>query len=104
MSAGGMYDGKLQFLVQCFQNQVSCNTEYISYSLERQLASLCRRHRIDPSTAGRRFSKRLGQYFQTKYTHSCGTPISTSPSTLANLEPWLFINYEKGSQGTLLLA
>ena len=49
LSAGGMYDGKLQFLVQCFQNQVSCNTEYISYSLERQLASLCR-HRIDPST------------------------------------------------------
>ena len=50
LSASGMYDGKLQFLLQCFQNRVSCNTEYISYSLERQLASLCQRHTIDPST------------------------------------------------------
>ena len=33
--------GNYNFL-QCFQNQVSCNTEYISYSLERQLASLCK--------------------------------------------------------------
>ena len=47
---GGMYAGKLQFLLQCLQNRVSCNTQYISYSLERQLASLCDKHRIDPST------------------------------------------------------
>ena len=49
ISASGMYEGKLQFLLQCFQNRVSCNTEYISYSLERQLASLCQRHKIHPS-------------------------------------------------------
>lgn len=47
---GGMYAGKLQFLLQCLQNRVSCNTQYISYSLERQLASLCHKHGIDSST------------------------------------------------------
>ena len=47
---GGMYAGKLQFLLQCTQNQVSCNSQYISYSLERQLASLCKTHKIEPST------------------------------------------------------
>lgn len=46
----GMYAGKLQFILQCSQNQVSCNSQYISYSLERQLASLCQMHEIDPST------------------------------------------------------
>lgn len=36
-----MYAGKLQFMVQGLEKTVSCNSQYISYSLERQLVALC---------------------------------------------------------------
>ena len=49
-ASDGRYAGKMQFLLQCLQNRVSCNSQYISYSLERQLATLCERYEIDPST------------------------------------------------------
>ena len=35
------YAAKLQFIVQGMQKTVSCNSQYISYSLERQLFELC---------------------------------------------------------------
>lgn len=44
------YAGKLQFLMQCLSSSVSCNTNYISYSLERQLADLCDKCDITPNT------------------------------------------------------
>ena len=37
------YAGKLQFLMQSLRQSVSCNTSYISYSLERQLHNLCKK-------------------------------------------------------------
>ena len=35
------YAAKLQFIVQGAEKTVTCNSQYISYSLERQLADLC---------------------------------------------------------------
>ena len=44
------YAGKLQFLMQGMVSSVSCNTSYISYSLELQLHDLCQHFKISPST------------------------------------------------------
>ncbi len=44
------YAGKLQFLIQGMDKTVSCNTHYISYSLERQLIELCKKLNISKST------------------------------------------------------
>ena len=44
------YAGKLQFMVQGMDKTVSCNTHYISYSLERQLIELCKKLNISEST------------------------------------------------------
>ncbi len=40
------YAAKLQFIVQGAEKTVTCNSQYISYSLERQLADLCSERRI----------------------------------------------------------
>ena len=44
------YAGKLQFMVQGMEKTVSCNSHYVSYSLERQLIELCKKLNIDEST------------------------------------------------------
>ena len=49
----GRYAGKLQFLMVGMGQTVSCNTQYISYSLERQLTALCEEYEI---SAGDRVS------------------------------------------------
>ena len=41
------YAAKLQFIVQGVEKTVTCNTQYISYSLERQLSELCKVRYID---------------------------------------------------------
>ena len=41
------YAAKLQFIVQGIRKTVTCNTQYISYSLERQLSELCEDRNID---------------------------------------------------------
>ena len=41
------YAAKLQFIVQGMEKTVTCNTQYISYSLERQLSELCEDRKID---------------------------------------------------------
>ena len=46
----GRYAGKLQFLMLGMVKTVSCNTQYISYSLERQLSVLCKKYGITPKT------------------------------------------------------
>ena len=50
LSADDNYAGKLQFMVQGLKETVSCNSHYISYSLERQLIELCKKLCIDRST------------------------------------------------------
>ena len=44
------YAAKLQFMVQGLQRIVTCNSQYISYSLERQLSELCTERKIDSNT------------------------------------------------------
>ena len=50
MNDRGRYAGKLQFLMLGMVKTVSCNTQYISYSLERQLSVLCKKYGITPKT------------------------------------------------------
>ena len=51
------YAAKLHFIVQGMKRSVTCNTQYISYSLERQLADLCRDRNITESFPLERLSK-----------------------------------------------
>ena len=46
------YAGKLQFIIQGMSDHktVSCNSHYVSYSLERRLIELCAKLKIDEST------------------------------------------------------
>ena len=44
------YAGKLQFMIQGMNKMVSCNSHYVSYSLERQLLELCTKLKINEST------------------------------------------------------
>ena len=40
------YAAKLQFIVQGLETTVTCNSQYVSYSLERQLVEVCRDRKI----------------------------------------------------------
>ena len=44
------YAAKLQFMVQGMTKTVTCDTQHVSYSLERQLVELCNELRIDATT------------------------------------------------------
>ena len=44
------YAAKLQFIVQGMTKTVTCNTQHVSYSLERQLDELCRERNINAET------------------------------------------------------
>ncbi len=50
LTADEKYAGKLQFMVQGLEKTVSCNSHYISYSLEHQLLELCKNLSINRST------------------------------------------------------
>ena len=43
------YAAKLQFMVQGMRKTVTCNSQYISYSFERQLVAVCKERKIDAS-------------------------------------------------------
>ena len=60
----GLYDGKLQFLLQCLNETVSCNSNYISYSLEAQLADLCSMRDIKPTTRVTTLVDKWDDYFK----------------------------------------
>ena len=49
-TADEKYAGKLQFMIQGMSETVSCNSHYVSYSLECQLLELCTELNIDEST------------------------------------------------------
>lgn len=50
VDVGDEYAGKLQFLLQGMVTTVSCNSRYISYSLEQQLQEQCAKLNISSST------------------------------------------------------
>lgn len=45
------YTAKLQFIVQGIAKTVTCNSQYVGYSLERQLIDICRERNIDRNTS-----------------------------------------------------
>ena len=60
------YAAKVQFMVQGLQKSetVTCNRQYISYSLERQLVELCHERKIDASIPLVRLTKRWNKIFR----------------------------------------
>ena len=62
----GPYAAKVQFMVQGLQKleTVTCNRQYISYSLERQLVELCQDRDIDASISLVRLTKRWNTIFK----------------------------------------
>ena len=50
VTADKKYAGKLQFMVQAMKETVSCNSHYVSYSLECQLIELCDKLKINEAT------------------------------------------------------
>ena len=58
------YAGKLQFMVQGLEKTVSCNSHYISYSLERQLVILCDKLNISASTPTEKIVEKWNTLFK----------------------------------------
>ena len=58
------YAAKLQFIVQGLATTVTCNSHYISYSLERQLVEVCRERKIDIDTPLDDLIKKWGRLFK----------------------------------------
>ena len=50
-SMDDQYAAKLQFIVQSLEKTVTCNSQYVSYSLERQLIAICKERKIDSETS-----------------------------------------------------
>ena len=58
------YAAKLQFIVQGLETTVTCNSQYVSYSLERQLVEVCRDRKIDIDTSLDDLIKKWGRLFE----------------------------------------
>ena len=58
------YAAKLQFIVQGVEKTVTCNSQYISYSLERQLADLCQERHITQAIPLERLTKQWDLLFE----------------------------------------
>ena len=60
------YAAKLQFMTVGMAKTVTCNTRYISYSLERQLVDLCKERSIDASISLSDLQNKWGALFKGK--------------------------------------
>ena len=58
------YAAKLQFIAQGMTKTVTCNTKYVSYSLERQLVELCHERNIEAATSLSELNKRWSHFFK----------------------------------------
>lgn len=58
------YAAKLQFMVQGMTKTVTCNSQYISYSFERQLVDLCKEREIDASVSLNSLTTRWSKLFK----------------------------------------
>lgn len=58
------YAAKLQFIVQGLVKTVTCNSQYVSYSLERQLKDICKEQNIDGDTPVEDFRDRWSTLFR----------------------------------------
>ena len=63
-STDDQYAAKLQFIVQSLEKTVTCNSQYVSYSLERQLIAICKERKIDSETSLDDLEKKWGVLFR----------------------------------------
>ena len=63
-ASNSQYAAKLQFIVQGLRKVVTCNTQYVSYSLERQLNELCEDRKIDTHFPLGRLVGQWGKLFE----------------------------------------
>ena len=63
-SMDDQYAAKLQFMVQSLEKTVTCNSQYVSYSLERQLIAICKERKIDSETSLDELEKKWGVLFK----------------------------------------
>ena len=58
------YAAKLQFIVQGLKKTVTYNSQYVSYSLERQLVEICKERSIDSETSLDELNEKWGGFFK----------------------------------------
>ena len=58
------YAAKLQFMVQGMTKTVTCNSQYVSYSLEQQLVELCKERKINASISLTDLTMKWGKLFK----------------------------------------
>ena len=58
------YAAKLQFIVQGLTKTVTYNSQYVSYSLERQLVEICKERSIDSETSLDKIIKKWSGFFK----------------------------------------
>ena len=58
------YAAKLQFMTQGMTKTVTCNTQYVGYSLERQLVELCKNGKIEASVSLSDLLNKWGKLFK----------------------------------------
>ncbi len=63
-ASNSQYAAKLQFLVQGMEKTVTCNSQHVSYSLERQLTDLCENQNVDLSLPLDSLLMRWGKLFK----------------------------------------
>ena len=63
-SSNTSYAAKLQFMAQGMTKTVTCNTQYVGYSLERQLVELCKNRNFDASISLSDLLSKWGQVFK----------------------------------------
>ena len=63
-SSNTSYAAKLQFMTQGMTKTVTCNTQYVGYSLERQLVELCKNLNIEASVSLSDLLNRWGKLFK----------------------------------------
>ena len=63
-SSNTSYAAKLQFMTQGMSKTVTCNTQYVGYSLERQLVELCKNLNIEASVSLSDLLNKWGNLFK----------------------------------------
>ena len=63
-SSNTSYAAKLQFMTQGMTKTVTCNTQYVGYSLERQLVELCKNRNIEASVSLSDLLNKWGKLFK----------------------------------------
>ena len=79
------YAAKLMFIVQGVMKTVTCNSQYISYSLERQLKEVCKMRKIDSLNSIRYPSEKWGGLFKENTLSLVEEAIQTTDCTLAEM-------------------